>query len=96
MTWSCPLVTGAAPLPRSLHSATLIDDRMYVFGGWVPLVLDDVKVANHEKEWKCSDTLACFNLKKCAWETLALKVGFALRLQCVTSASFFIKANFMF
>lgn len=36
--------------------------RMYVFGGWVPLVMDDVKVATHEKEWKCTNTLACLNL----------------------------------
>lgn len=35
---------------------------MYVFGGWVPLVMDDVKVATHEKEWKCTNTLACLNL----------------------------------
>lgn len=39
---------------------------MYVFGGWVPLVMDDVKVATHEKEWKCTNTLACLNLGTCA------------------------------
>lgn len=39
--------------------------RMFVFGGWVPLVMDDVKVATHEKEWKCTNTLACLNLGKC-------------------------------
>lgn len=55
---------GIAPLPRSLHSATLIGHRMFVFGGWVPLVLDDVKVATHEKEWKCTNSLACLNLGK--------------------------------
>ncbi len=33
-----------------------------MFGGWVPLVMDDVKVATHEKEWKCTNTLACLNL----------------------------------
>ena len=37
-------------------------DRMFVFGGWVPLVMDDVKVATHEKEWKCTNTLASLNL----------------------------------
>lgn len=40
---------------------------MYVFGGWVPLVMDDVKVATHEKEWKCTNTLACLNLGKNAF-----------------------------
>lgn len=40
----------------------LLPCRMFVFGGWVPLVMDDVKVATHEKEWKCTNTLACLNL----------------------------------
>jgi host cell factor len=35
---------------------------MFVFGGWVPLVMDDVKVATHEKEWKCTNSLASLNL----------------------------------
>lgn len=28
----------------------------------MPLVMDDVKVATHEKEWKCTNTLASLNL----------------------------------
>nr|CAD7570915.1 unnamed protein product [Timema californicum] len=63
MTWSKPVVQGIPPLPRSLHSSTVIGHRMYVFGGWVPLVMDDMKVATHEKEWKCTNTLACLNLE---------------------------------
>ncbi|KAG1669993.1 Host cell factor 1 [Nymphon striatum] len=68
MAWSKPTVTGMPPLPRSLHSATLISHRMFVFGGWVPLVMDDVKVATHEKEWKCTNTLATLNLENMSWE----------------------------
>lgn len=50
MNWSNPAIGGAPPLPRSLHSATLIKDRMFVFGGWVPLVIDDFKGGGqHEK-----------------------------------------------
>jgi hypothetical protein len=64
MSWNKPAVNGSPPLPRSLHSATLIGCRMFVFGGWVPLFMDDVKVATHEKEWKCTNTLACLNLGK--------------------------------
>ncbi|CAF93413.1 unnamed protein product, partial [Tetraodon nigroviridis] len=45
---------------------------MYVFGGWVPLVMDDVKVATHEKEWKCTNTLACLNLETMCWETVLM------------------------
>jgi hypothetical protein len=64
MSWNKPTVNGSPPLPRSLHSATLIGSRMFVCGGWVPLFMDDVKVATHEKEWKCTNTLACLNLGK--------------------------------
>ncbi|XP_075882915.1 host cell factor 1b [Nelusetta ayraudi] len=72
LAWSKPNLAGTAPLPRSLHSATTIKNKMYVFGGWVPLVMDDVKVATHEKEWKCTNTLACLNLESMCWETVLM------------------------
>ncbi|XP_051824265.1 host cell factor 1-like [Antechinus flavipes] len=72
LMWNKPNLSGVAPLPRSLHSATTIGNKMYVFGGWVPLVMDDVKVATHEKEWKCTNTLACLNLDTMAWETILM------------------------
>ncbi|TRY93480.1 hypothetical protein DNTS_011697 [Danionella cerebrum] len=72
LTWNKPSISGAAPLPRSLHSATTITNKMFVFGGWVPLVMDDVKVATHEKEWKCTNTLACLNLDSMSWETIVM------------------------
>ncbi|XP_022255554.1 host cell factor 1-like [Limulus polyphemus] len=74
MQWHKPLVHGIPPLPRSLHSATLIGTRMFVFGGWVPLVMDDSKAATHEKEWKCTNTLASLNLETMTWEPLAMEV----------------------
>ncbi|XP_051964643.1 host cell factor 1-like isoform X2 [Xyrauchen texanus] len=72
LTWNKPAISGVAPLPRSLHSATTITNKMFVFGGWVPLVMDDVKVATHEKEWKCTNTLACLNLDTMSWETILM------------------------
>ncbi|XP_062283164.1 host cell factor 1b [Scomber scombrus] len=72
LTWSKPDLGGAAPMPRSLHSATTINNKMYVFGGWIPLVMDDVKVATHEKEWKCTNNLACLNLDNMCWETVLM------------------------
>uniref|UniRef100_W5KGE4 Host cell factor 1 n=1 Tax=Astyanax mexicanus TaxID=7994 RepID=W5KGE4_ASTMX len=72
LTWNKPSISGTAPLPRSLHSATTITNKMYVFGGWVPLVMDDVKVATHEKEWKCTNTLACLNLDSMTWESILM------------------------
>ena len=46
---------------------------MFVFGGWVPLVMDDVKVATHEKEWKCTNNLATLNLESMSWESPSLE-----------------------
>ncbi|KAF4524803.1 hypothetical protein B566_EDAN010178 [Ephemera danica] len=74
MSWNKPIISGIPPLPRSLHSSTLIGKRMLVFGGWVPLVMDDVKVATHEKEWKCTNTLACLNLDTMVWEPLNMDI----------------------
>ncbi|XP_054279419.1 host cell factor 1-like [Macrosteles quadrilineatus] len=75
MSWVKPIVHGNAPLPRSLHTATMIGSRMFVFGGWVPLVMDDVKVATNEKEWKCTNQLACLNLDTMTWEELAMETA---------------------
>jgi len=72
MTWSHPTIVGPGPLPRSLHSATLIGNKIYVFGGWVPLVIDDLKTTNHEKEWKCTNSLACLNIDTLTWENLQM------------------------
>lgn len=64
MSWSRPELGGPAPLPRSLHTATVIGHHMYVYGGWVPLVSDESKLATHEKEWKCTNTTRIFKLYK--------------------------------
>ena len=47
---------------------------MYIFGGWVPLVMDDMKMPTHEKEWKCTNTLACLDLHSLTWEPLTMEV----------------------
>lgn len=61
LTWTRPLFSGVTPLPRSLHTSTLIGHKMYVFGGWVP-VIAEVKIATSENEWKCTSTMGCLNL----------------------------------
>ena len=40
----------------------------------MPLVMDDVKVATHEKEWKCTNTLASLNMESMTWESLSMEV----------------------
>ncbi|VDM20416.1 unnamed protein product, partial [Hydatigera taeniaeformis] len=73
MTWTKPTVSGDLPAPRSLHSATVIGNRMFVFGGWVPLVMDDMKTTV-EKEWKCTNTLASLNLDTMSWEPIQMEI----------------------
>ncbi len=46
---------------------------MFVFGGWVPLLNDDMKTTV-EKEWKCTNTLASLNLDSMSWEPLQMEV----------------------
>uniref|UniRef100_A0A1I8P7W0 Host cell factor Kelch-repeats domain-containing protein n=1 Tax=Stomoxys calcitrans TaxID=35570 RepID=A0A1I8P7W0_STOCA len=72
MTWSKPQTRGRAPLPRSLHSSTMINNKMYVFGGWVPLVADDSKTTI-EREWKCTNTLAVLNLDTLTWQNINME-----------------------
>lgn len=38
----------------------------------MPLVMEDV--ATHEKEWKCTNNLACLNLESMSWETPSMEV----------------------
>ncbi|CAH2216028.1 jg24539 [Pararge aegeria aegeria] len=45
---------------------------IYVYGGWVPLVPDESKLATHEKEWQCTTTLASLNLETMTWDSIAL------------------------
>ncbi|XP_017062606.1 host cell factor isoform X2 [Drosophila eugracilis] len=71
MTWSKPRMLGEAPLPRSLHSSTMIANKMYVFGGWVPLVINDSK-STTEREWKCTNTLAVLDLETMSWNNVTL------------------------
>ena len=99
MTWTKPVIHGIPPLPRSLHSSTIINNRMFIFGGWVPLVMDDVKVATHEKEWKCTNTLASLNLGK--YKTTSeihhyhqIVLNYTMRCQDQQQSTFYLKKNF--
>ncbi|KAF8376490.1 hcf-1 [Pristionchus pacificus] len=69
MTWDNPQIFGIPPLPRSLHTANLIGERLYIFGGWVPMVTD---TNTGTMEWKCTNTLAILNVEKLTWEQINL------------------------
>lgn len=66
MSWNKPIILGPKPLPRSLHSAVIINNCMFVFGGWVPLNENDII----EREWKCTNQLASLNLETMSWEKI--------------------------
>uniref|UniRef100_A0AB39CFN3 Host cell factor n=1 Tax=Colaphellus bowringi TaxID=561076 RepID=A0AB39CFN3_9CUCU len=82
MSWLKPQVSGVTPLPRSLHTSTLIGHRMFVFGGWVPVVADEVKTATNEKEWKCTSTMACLNLETMNWDDLNIHNDSEIHVPC--------------
>ncbi|CAF3386139.1 unnamed protein product [Rotaria socialis] len=69
--WTQLTPSGLGPQPRSLHSAVVMGNRMFIFGGWVPLIMSDKNDQySNEKEWKCTNTLAAFNLETNGWELL--------------------------
>lgn len=57
---------GIPPTPRSLHSCVLIKEKMFVFGGWVP-ILHEANDDQSDKEWKCTDSLNCFDVAESRW-----------------------------
>ncbi|KAM3587424.1 uncharacterized protein V6R79_004988 [Siganus canaliculatus] len=69
MVWSTPHTRGSKPLPRSLHSATVIGNNMYVFGGWIPVPESD-KHRDLGTEWICTNSLSALNLDTMSWRNL--------------------------
>lgn len=59
---------GVEPSPRSLHTATIINNKMIIFGGWIPVPELQRTVPNQEKEWKCTNNYAILNLDSMEWE----------------------------
>lgn len=58
---------------RSLHSANLIQQKMYVFGGWVSAQGEEIGTSSDQTpktQWKCSNDLCCFDLKTQKWQPL--------------------------
>ncbi|NXL85566.1 HCFC2 factor, partial [Alectura lathami] len=66
MTWSRPETKGTVPLPRSLHTANVIGNKMYVFGGWVPQSAGG-ELSTHDGEWKCTASFCYLNLDTTEW-----------------------------
>jgi len=67
MNWISPRTFGITPMARSLHSAAVINDKMYIFGGWVPCSSSEV-VKNVIWKWKCTNAVSFLNLDTMAWK----------------------------
>nr|KAF6368624.1 host cell factor C2 [Myotis myotis] len=70
MSWSKPETKGTVPLPRSLHTASVIGNKMYIFGGWVPHKGENIEASSHDCEWKCTSSFSYLNLDTAEWTTL--------------------------
>ncbi|XP_073476396.1 host cell factor 2 isoform X2 [Aquarana catesbeiana] len=70
MTWNSPEAKGVSPLPRSLHTANVIGNRMYIFGGWVPQSENGDSVPAQENQWKCTNSFSCLDLDSMEWTML--------------------------
>ncbi|KAM9672056.1 host cell factor 2 isoform 2-T2 [Trichechus inunguis] len=70
MAWSKPEAKGTVPLPRSLHTANVIGNKMYIFGGWVPHKGENIETSPHDCEWRCTSSFSYLNLDTAEWTTL--------------------------
>ncbi|XP_061570599.1 host cell factor 2 [Cololabis saira] len=68
MVWSKPQTRGPTPLPRSLHSANVIGNKMYVFGGWIPVPESQRQTG---LDWICTNSLSVLSLDSMSWQNLA-------------------------
>lgn len=67
--WSKADLGGTIPNPRSLHSATLVGNKMWVFGGWIPLPLEEV-ICQNQILWKCDNFVGCLDVENCRWDSV--------------------------
>ncbi|XP_040200189.1 host cell factor 2 isoform X2 [Rana temporaria] len=70
MTWNSPEAKGVSPLPRSLHTANVIGNRMYIFGGWVPQSENGDSASAQENQWKCTNSFYYLDLESMEWTML--------------------------
>ncbi|XP_013205855.1 host cell factor 2 isoform X2 [Microtus ochrogaster] len=70
MSWSKPETKGTVPLPRSLHTASVIGNKMYIFGGWVPHKGENPENSPNDCEWRCTSSFSYLNLDTAEWTTL--------------------------
>ncbi|XP_053718677.1 host cell factor 2 isoform X1 [Synchiropus splendidus] len=68
MVWSLPNIQGSTPTARSLHSATVIGNRMFIFGGWIRAP-ESEQSGPSQPEWICSNSLSILDLDTMSWQS---------------------------
>ena len=63
--WSLLKTSGVPPNPRDFHTAVILNERMYVFGGRS----DNLSYFRFEEKWYCND-MFYLDLKSNAWMCL--------------------------
>lgn len=61
LTFSEPHVTGTHPIGRSLHSATISNNEMFIFGGFI---------YSKTHTWTSTNSLQCLNLSSMSWRSV--------------------------
>ncbi|XP_056879079.1 host cell factor 2 [Takifugu flavidus] len=69
MVWSAVPARGSPPTPRSLHSATVVGNKMYVFGGWIPAP-EPERIDDLGTKWICTKSLSVLHLDTLIWQNL--------------------------
>ncbi|KAF0991793.1 hypothetical protein HZS_571, partial [Henneguya salminicola] len=75
LLWVQPVILGPSPPPRSLHIAGIVQNKMVVFGGWIPAndsVTSSDKTVFSENDWKCTNNVSSLNLETLAWENVCI------------------------
>jgi hypothetical protein len=62
--WSLMLTTGINPIARSMHSAVVLDNSMYVFGGFIAS-----KETATGTQWKCTNSMQYVDLNTCKFKS---------------------------
>ena len=65
LKWTKVNTSGA--IARSMHTATLIDDKMYVFGGFT-------HDRYNSKEWKCTNNIQYLDLQSLKWRNISVTI----------------------
>jgi len=75
LAWSRPNVTGKVPQERRYHSASVVDQRLLIFGG-------QYYDASADLHFECDNAVCAFDLETLLWSSVAVDSAMPLRRAC--------------